>query len=89
MELSLEGKTALVTGGSRGIGKAIAAAYAAAGAQVMITSRKADVCEEAAAEIGNPGLAFPVALLGRLQGALKRCDLPTQSRYLLVEQLDL
>ena len=53
MELTLEGRTALVTGGSRGIGKAIAAAYATAGANVMITSRKADVCEEAAAEIGH------------------------------------
>ncbi|MEO1062367.1 MAG: SDR family oxidoreductase [Actinomycetota bacterium] len=50
---SLEGKVAVVTGGSRGIGKAIAAAYAEAGARVMITSRKADVCEEAAAEIGH------------------------------------
>lgn len=53
MHLSLEGKTAIVTGGSKGIGKAIAIAYANAGAKVLITSRKADVCEEAAAEIGN------------------------------------
>lgn len=52
MELRLDGKTALVTGGSRGIGKAIAKAYADSGAQVMITSRKADACEEAANEIG-------------------------------------
>jgi len=53
MELRLDNKTALVTGGSRGIGKAIAAAYAQAGANVMITSRKADSCEAAAAEIGH------------------------------------
>ena len=53
MELRLDGKVALITGGSRGIGKAIAKAYANAGARVMITSRKADVCEEAAAEIGH------------------------------------
>jgi NAD(P)-dependent dehydrogenase (short-subunit alcohol dehydrogenase family) len=52
MELRLDGKTALVTGGSRGIGKSIAREMAAAGAQVMITSRKADACEAAAEEIG-------------------------------------
>jgi NAD(P)-dependent dehydrogenase (short-subunit alcohol dehydrogenase family) len=53
MDLRLETKTAIVTGGSRGIGKAIAKAYAEAGAKVMITSRKAEVCEAAAEEIGH------------------------------------
>lgn len=53
IEQSLDGKVAVVTGGSRGIGKAIASAYAEAGASVMITSRKAEVCEQAAAEIGH------------------------------------
>ena len=41
-----------MTGGSRGIGKAIAKTFVDSGADVMITSRKADACEEAADEIG-------------------------------------
>jgi NAD(P)-dependent dehydrogenase (short-subunit alcohol dehydrogenase family) len=49
----LDGKVALVTGGSRGIGKGIAKAFAEAGAQVMITSRKAESCEATAKELGD------------------------------------
>lgn len=49
---SLQGRTALVTGGSRGIGKMIAAGFVAQGATVYISSRKAEACEQAAAELG-------------------------------------
>tara|TARA_R110002074_G_scaffold106137_1_gene229140 strand:+ start:940 stop:1710 length:771 start_codon:yes stop_codon:yes gene_type:complete len=47
----LSGKTAVITGSSKGIGKAIAHQMALAGAKVTISSRKADICEEVAAEI--------------------------------------
>jgi NAD(P)-dependent dehydrogenase (short-subunit alcohol dehydrogenase family) len=58
MELSLKGKVALVTGASRGIGKAIAQAYADAGDSVLLSSRKQDALEAAAAEIGGEVAVF-------------------------------
>jgi NAD(P)-dependent dehydrogenase (short-subunit alcohol dehydrogenase family) len=51
MELRLDGKTALVTGGSRGIGQAIAQAFVDAGASVMLTSRRAEGLTTSAAAI--------------------------------------
>lgn len=51
MEISLRGKTAVVTGASRGIGKAIAKSFVDAGAQVMLTSRKIDALQAAAKEM--------------------------------------
>jgi len=51
MQISLEGKVALVTGASRGIGAAIARSYAAAGASVLLTSRKQEALDAVAAGI--------------------------------------
>ena len=53
MDISLAGKTALVTGGSRGIGKAIASTFVRCGANVMIVSRKEDSLRATAEEIGG------------------------------------
>ena len=57
---SIAGKTALVTGGSRGIGKMIAEGFVDAGASVYISSRKAEVCEQVAAELSEKGTCVPV-----------------------------
>jgi 3-oxoacyl-[acyl-carrier protein] reductase len=53
MDLGLEGKTALVTGGSRGIGLAVARGLVAEGARVMICGRRADHLARAAAEVSR------------------------------------
>ena len=58
---SIAGKTALVTGGSRGIGLMIARGYVEAGARVYISSRKADVLDEVAAELSKVGECHAIA----------------------------
>lgn len=56
---SLEGRTAIVTGASRGIGFAIAKAFIEAGARVVITARGEEALQRAAAELGPWALAIP------------------------------
>ena len=79
MDVSLSGKVALVTGVSRGIGKAIAKSFAESGAKVMITSRKMDALLEAREEMGGEVEVF-AANAGDLDG-ISSCVQATMERF--------
>lgn len=75
MELRLDGKTAIVTGGSRGIGLGIAKAFHDAGANVMLTSRKVEGLEAALDELGGGDrLHVSAAHVGRAEDAERVID---------------
>ncbi|MEM9070541.1 MAG: SDR family oxidoreductase [Myxococcota bacterium] len=58
--MTLQGKRAVITGASRGIGLAIATAFADAGAKVVVSSRNQSVCDEVAKSINGVGIAADV-----------------------------
>ena len=70
MDLGLEGKVALVTGGSKGSGFGIAGGLAAEGARVAIAARDLDRVREAADRIGGHGVVFDSADLDAVPGVI-------------------
>src|SRR4028118_233615 len=68
----LTGKTAIVTGSSRGIGRAMAEEMAAHGASVVISSRKQDACEEVAAALKETGAGKGAAIGAPRRGTPRR-----------------
>jgi NAD(P)-dependent dehydrogenase (short-subunit alcohol dehydrogenase family) len=79
MEIRVDGKVALVTGASKGIGRAIAAELAASGAQVMLSSRKEAALAQAAAEMQGEVTWF-AANAGDPEG-IEACVAATVSRF--------
>ena len=84
MDHGLAGKTALVTGASRGIGKEIARILARNGANVMLTSRKIDSLEATAADIHESESCEPVAVLAGNAGDMdfaEKCVAETKTKF--------
>jgi len=79
---SLEGRVALVTGGSRGIGKMIATGFLESGAKVYISSRKAEACDATARELSALG---PCISLPQDVSTVDGCKALTE-RYLQAEE---
>jgi 3-oxoacyl-[acyl-carrier protein] reductase len=74
MDLGLDGRVALVTGGSKGIGFGIAAGLAAEGARVAVASRDRERVLEAAGRIGGHGVVFDSADLDAVPGVIDEVE---------------
>src|SRR3954449_6421889 len=74
MTQSLQGRSVVVTGGSKGIGKGIARVFAKAGAKVAIVARNGDQAEAAAKEIGHGAFGLPgdVTSLPSMEAVMKQ-----------------
>ena len=75
MDLQLKGKTALVTGASAGIGRAIATELAREGAKLVVTGRRREELEKLATEIGAAGIVAHDAMdAGYVDAVVKQCE---------------
>jgi 3-oxoacyl-[acyl-carrier protein] reductase len=87
MERRLDGQVAVVTGGSRGIGRVLAERLAREGARVAVTARSAEAAEQCAAALpgdGHLGLAFDVSDRDAVDTAVKRIESEVGSIDVLV-----
>ncbi|MCK0176528.1 MULTISPECIES: SDR family NAD(P)-dependent oxidoreductase [Mycobacteriaceae] len=83
-DIMLTGRIAVVTGGGTGIGRGIAAAFAAFGARVSIWERNADTCAAAAEAIGGLGVVTDVRDSGQVAAALERTEAELGTPTILV-----
>lgn len=84
----LTGKVAVVTGGSRGLGRAMSFAFAEQGATVVVASRKVDACERAAAEIAAATGGKAIGL-GCHVGEWEQCDRLVEEVYQRFGRVDI
>jgi NAD(P)-dependent dehydrogenase (short-subunit alcohol dehydrogenase family) len=77
--MRLSGKTAIITGGARGIGAAIAAAYVLEGARICVADIEFDVAQETAKRIGNGSFAYPldVTKINDIEACVKHVEAET------------
>jgi NAD(P)-dependent dehydrogenase (short-subunit alcohol dehydrogenase family) len=84
---SLKGKVAVVTGGSRGLGRAMVFAFAEVGASVVIASRKVDACERVAVEVSDR-FGVDALAVGVNVGKWGECDALVDAVYERFDQVD-
>jgi short-subunit dehydrogenase len=72
--VNLSGRSVLVTGATGGLGQAIARAFAAEGARLVLTGRRADVLEPLAAEVGGEAIVCDLALPADVDRLLSECS---------------